>query len=242
MTDREYLEKYLDKEKQEDGIERLEKGEPVQYIVGNVDFYGSLLEVNKNVLIPRFETELLVEKSIAYIKKYLQEDLHIVDIGTGSGAIAIALKKEFPQSKVDAVDISKEALTVALKNAEKNKVSISFYKGNLLDPLLSKEKYDILISNPPYIDREEEIMEIVRKNEPDLALYADHHGLACYEEILKKAPLIMKEKCLLAFEIGYKQGPAIRNIARTYFKDSLIFIEKDLALRDRFVFILQGVN
>lgn len=239
MKDVEYLKKYLTEEQLEEGLSRLEKGEPPQYIVGNVDFYGSIIKVNPSVLIPRFETELLVEKTIGYIKKYFKENSHLVDIGTGSGALAIVLKKEFPSFQVDAVDLSLDALEVARENAKENEVSISFYAGNLLDPLIH-QKYDILISNPPYIDREEEIMDIVRNNEPDMALYADNHGLACYEEILKKAPMILNKKSLIAFEIGMAQGEAIKEMAKTYFKESTVYVEKDFTGIDRFVFILNG--
>ena len=109
MTDINYLEKYLPKNKLKEGIERLQNGEPVQYIVGNVNFYGNEIKVNKNVLIPRFETEELVEYTISYIKKMFKEKINIIDLGTGSGCIAITLKKKI-NSNVIAIDISKEAL------------------------------------------------------------------------------------------------------------------------------------
>lgn len=232
MTDIEYLNKYLKKEKLEKGIQQLEKGIPVQYIVGNVDFYGYKIDVNPNVLIPRFETEELVSKTIEYLKG--KQNIKIADIGTGSGCIAITLKKKL-NCEVDAVDISYEALEMARNNAIKNNVDIEFYQGNLLEPL--QDKYDLIISNPPYIDREEEIMDIVKKNEPAIALYADNHGLACYEEILKNCKPYLNPKAMIAFEIGYLQGQAITNLVTEYLKDVTIKIEKDMQGRDRFVFI-----
>ena len=172
MTDIEYLKKYLDSDKLEDGILKLKQGLPVQYIVGNVDFYGSIIEVNENVLIPRFETEELVDRVIKKLKN--KKNLDIVDLGTGSGCIAISLAKNL-NSNVDAVDISKEALEVAKKNAINNNVKINFYLGDMLNPL--NKKYDLIISNPPYIAYDEEIMDVVKNNEPHIALYAENEGL-----------------------------------------------------------------
>ena len=234
MKEVEYIKKYGDPNCFEESLKRLQNGEPVQYIVGNVDFYGYPFLVNPNVLIPRFETEELVEKTIRRCKEKFAKPV-IVDIGTGSGCIAITLKKELVNSEVDAVDISRGALEVAKKNAEMNRVKINFLEGNLLEPL--SKKYDVLISNPPYIDPEEEIMEIVSKNEPSLALYAEHHGLFCYEEILKQANQYMKDSCLLAFEIGATQGEILKRLAHEYFPTAMIKVEKDLQGRDRFLFV-----
>ena len=238
MTEFEYLEKYLDASKLEEGKKRLKNGEPVQYIVGNVDFYGNIIDVDKNVLIPRFETEELVDKLIKYVNKYFDKKADIVDLGTGSGCIAITLKKAL-NCNMDAVDISADALKVAKNNALKNNILINFYQGNMLEPL--KKKYDIIVSNPPYIANDEEIMDIVKNNEPHLALYADNNGLYYYEEILKKAKKYLKEKFIIAFEIGYKQGKSIYDIAKNYFPNSKIKIEEDLQGKDRFVFIFNNM-
>ncbi len=235
MDNKEYLKKYLDSSKLEDGIKRLNNGEPVQYIIGNVDFYGYNFKVNKNVLIPRFETEELVERTIKYIKKYFNNKIDIVDIGTGSGCIAITLKKEL-NCNMDAVDISSKALEVAKENAKSNNVDINFYLGNLFDEL--NKKYDIIISNPPYISKDEEIMDIVKNNEPHIALYADEKGLKIYKEIIKNAHKYLKEKNILAFEIGYMQGDYLKKYSKKYFKEALIKVEKDLSGRDRFLFII----
>ena len=236
MTDLEYLKKYY-KGNIDDAIHRLNNGEPVQYIVGNVDFYGNIIEVNKNVLIPRFETEELVSKTIMYIKKYFNKKIDIVDLGTGSGCIAITLKKEL-DCNMDAVDISSEVLEVAKKNAINNEVKINFYLGNMLEPL--NKKYDCIISNPPYIKYDEEIMDLVKNNEPHTALYAEENGLYFYKEILSNASNYLKEKAIIAFEIGYEQGKEVKELAKKYFSNSIIKLEKDMQGKDRFVFILKN--
>lgn len=161
MNEIEYLKKYLPSDKLEDGIKRLNNGEPVQYIVGNVDFYGYKINVNKNVLIPRFETEELVFKTINLIKKNLNENIKVLDIGTGSGCISIALKKEIPGLDITAVDISEDALVVAKNNALENNCEINFIKSDLFNNI--DDKYDLIISNPPYISYDEQIMDIVKK-------------------------------------------------------------------------------
>lgn len=231
MTPLEYLEKYGNPSKE--NIKRLNNGEPVQYIVGNVSFYGNIIDVDKRVLIPRFETEELVENTIKYIKKYNYNS--IVDIGTGSGCIAITIKKIFPSMLVDAVDISKDALALAESNSIKNDTLINFYEGNLLNPL--NKKYDIIISNPPYIAYDEEIMDIVKNNEPHLALYADNNGLYYYEEILKNVYNYINKNGLIAFEIGYDQAEKIKQIVQKYLNNYNIEIKKDMTGKDRMVFI-----
>ena len=142
MSDLDYLKKYLSEDKLEEGIKRLESGEPVQYIVGNVDFYGSIINVNKNVLIPRFETEQLIEKTLKYLKNK-KENIKIADLGTGSGCIAITLKKQLPNSIVDAVDISPSALEVAKNNAIQNNVDINFINNDM--STYKDKKYDVII-------------------------------------------------------------------------------------------------
>lgn len=238
MTDIEYLKKYLSEDKLEDGLKRLEKGEPVQYIVGNVDFYGYLFNVNPCVLIPRFETEELVSKTIDYIKQYFDYPIDCVDLGTGSGCIAITLKKKLENINMDAVDISKDALKVAKENAKNNDVNITFYHGDMLEPL--NKKYDVIISNPPYIRKDEEIMNIVKNNEPSIALYADNEGLANYEKILSNAKKSLKERSMVAFEIGWWQADKITTIAKEYFPNSRVIVEKDMQERDRFIFIFNN--
>ena len=234
MKEEEYLKKYLDKDKLEEGLEQLKQGIPVQYIVGNVNFYGNTINVNKNVLIPRFETELLVDKTIKYIKNNFKHHVDILDIATGSGCIAITLKKEI-DSTVDASDISESALKVAQKNALNNKVDINFINSDMLTNIT--KKYDIIISNPPYLTKEDDIMDIVKNNEPEIALYAKDNGLYYYDVILKNIKNNLKDKYLIAFEIGYTQGEAIKNLALKYLDNINVKIEKDYSNKDRFVFI-----
>lgn len=231
MTDIEYLKKYLEPSLYEDGLKKLKQGIPVQYIVGNVDFYGNIIKVNENVLIPRFETEQLVSETYKRIKD--MGNINIVDLGTGSGCIAITLSKLLNIS-IDAVDISNEALEVARQNAISNNASVNFYLGDMLEPL--NKKYDVIISNPPYIAYDEEIMEIVKNNEPHLALYADNNGLACYEKILSNCGKYLNNNALIAFEIGANQAKDIMYIANRYLNCE-IEVLKDLNGFDRFIFI-----
>lgn len=233
MTDLEYLKKYY-KGNIDDAVKRLNNGDPVQYIVGDVDFYGNIIKVDKRVLIPRRETEELVEKTLKYLDN---TNLDIVDLGTGSGCIAITLKKMLPNINVDAVDISRDAINLAIENAKINNVDINFYLGDMLNPL--NKKYDCIISNPPYISYDEEVMDIVKNNEPNIALYASDDGLYFYEEILKNCKNFLKDKFIIAFEIGYNQGDRIVNLAHKYLDNVDVKIEKDLQGFDRFCFIIR---
>ena len=245
QNDIEYLRKYIRNNKLDEDyynkcLKQLEQGIPIQYIIGNVDFYGNIIKVNKNVLIPRFETELLVDKTINKIKKYFSnQKIDILDLGTGSGCIAISLKKEI-NSNVDALDISKKALEIAKQNAIDNKVNISFINKDMTT--YKEKKYDVIISNPPYIRYDEEIMDIVKNNEPHLALYAQDNGLYFYKKILENISYITKDKYLICFEIGYSQSTDIVDIANKYLTNIDISIEKDYSNRDRFIFITNIKN
>ena len=238
MSDIDYLKKYYDGDILE-GIKLLESGVPVQYIVGNVDFYGYNFLVNKNVLIPRFETEELVDYTIKYVRKYFDDSVRIVDLGCGSGAISVSLSKELGVT-VDAVDISSDAIIVAKENCVKNGASVNFYLGNMLDPL--HDKYDVIISNPPYISYDEDIDDVVRDNEPHIALFADNDGLYFYDYILKNCSSYLNDRFLIAFEIGCTQGDRVRDLAYKYLGDVSVSVLKDLSDRDRFVFIFGGLK
>jgi len=230
MDNIEYLKKYY-KGNIEDAIKRLNDGEPVQYIVGDVDFYGNIIKVDKRVLIPRFETEGLVEIALKYLTN---TNLDIIDLGTGSGCIPITLKKKLPNINMDAVDISKDALELAKENAKLNNVEINFVHRDMLKPI--EKKYDCIISNPPYIPYDEEVMDIVKNNEPHLALYADNNGLYFYEEILKNYKNHLKDKYYIFFEMGYNQGERIKELALKYL-DCTVEVQKDLQGFDRYVII-----
>ena len=219
----------------EHDYELLKDGYPIQYLIGYVDFYGYKINVNEDVLIPRYETEYLLEKIINISKKIFSDKINILDIGTGSGAISIVLKNKL-NSNVTACDISKKALNVAINNAKINNLSIKFIESDIFSNI--NDKFDIIISNPPYISSDEVIMDSVKKYEPNLALYAPKDGLYFYEEILKDARKYLNDKFIIAFEIGWWQGNLICDIAKRYFSDSVIRIEKDLTDRDRYLFII----
>lgn len=230
----EYLKKYYNGNL-EDAIKRLDNNEAVQYIVGNVNFYGYELDVNKNVLIPRRETEELIYEVINRSKNF--NNPVIIDVGTGSGAIAITLSKEL-KSHVYASDISPDALIVAKKNCTKTKADITFYEGDMLKPYIDNNiKVDIIVSNPPYIKLDEEIEDVVKNNEPHLALYAQDNGLEYYKKILSTAKEILNDKFLIAFEIGNTQANDIKNIVKKYFKDVKVEVKKDLSDNDRMFFV-----
>lgn len=236
-----YLKTRFKGNKLDQSIDRLKKGEPVQYIVGDVDFYGHIIKVTPDVLIPRFETEELVYKTIYYLKKYYSENVKIADIGTGSGCIAITLKHQLEKSEVIATDISKKALELAGKNARNNKVDISFKHGDMLEALNDKD-YDVIISNPPYIDINEVAETLVHNNEPHLALYADNHGLEYYEKMFSSIRNYLKKKSLIALEIGADQGHSVKALALSTFPESTVNVEKDMQGRERFVFVLNGIS
>ena len=234
MTDEELIKKYVLKEKQKEALEQLASGYPVQYIIGNVEFYNSVIDVNENVLIPRFETEYLVEKTINYIKKLNLLNPKILDIGTGSGCIAIALKKTI-DAFVTAIDISEVALNLAQENARLNKVDIDFKKGDITKK--PNGKYDCLISNPPYIPYDGYIEEKVKKYEPHLALFAPDGGLYFYKKILDYAFEILNKKFLIAFEIGDNQKDLLEKYLKEKYSQYSYVFEKDLNGLDRYLFI-----
>jgi release factor glutamine methyltransferase len=220
----------------ENDYNKLLNNYPIQYLIGYVNFYGNNINVRENVLIPRFETEDLVDRTIKYSKKIFGNNkVSILDIGTGSGAIAITLNKEL-NSLVDAIDISDYAINLATENNRLNNTSVNIIKSDLFNKV--KGKYDIIISNPPYISRDEIIMDKVFNNEPHLALFADDNGLYFYKKILDECSNYLNDKFIIAFEIGMTQGEEISNYAKKIFKDSVVRVEKDLSLKDRFVFII----
>ena len=234
MNNIDYLKKYY-KGNIEDAIKRLEKGEPVQYIVGNQDFFGYIMNVDKRVLIPRRETEELVEEVINRSTNFTE--LKIADIGTGSGAISIALSKEL-NTKVIATDISLDAIEVAKENVKENNADVELFQGDMLEPLIKNDiKVNILVSNPPYIKEDEEIEKVVYNNEPHLALYAKEDGTEFYRKILKDCSKVLEEKYLIAFEIGETQGIVVRELAYKYLKDIKVEVKKDLSGKDRMVFV-----
>ncbi len=235
MTDIDLIKQYVPVNQQQKAIKSYEEGEPVQYIIGSVNFYGYELKVNKDVLIPRFETEYLLQKLINKINELFTEETSIADLGTGSGAIAIVLQKEL-NARVTAFDISDKALEIARENAKKNCADITFYKHDIRKQIPGN--YDVLVSNPPYIDINEEIESKVYDHEPHLALFAKEQGLEFYKCILSYAKSVTKQKSIIAFEIGNTQGEVIKEEALKYYPKSKITIEKDLPGKNRYIFIV----
>ena len=207
-------------------IKSLKNNKPIQYVLGNVNFYGQKFYINENVLIPRFETEELVENTIKYINKHFTKPIDIIDLGCGTGVIGLTLEQKVSTNSVDLIDISKKALEVTNKNCGKLNSKANIIESDMFSNV--EKKYDVIISNPPYIKTNEEIEEIVKENEPSIALYAGEDGLDCYKKILKDIKKHMKEKCLIAFEIGYKQKDDIINLIRKNIPDVKIEAKKEL--------------
>ena len=217
-------------------IEKIDSGYPVQYLIGNVDFYGYYIKVNPSVLIPRFETESLVQKTIDYLKRLDLRNASVLEIGTGSGCISIALKGEIDTLEITAIDNSNKALNIAKKNAKINKKNINFinkdlFKFNLIN------NYDIIISNPPYISPGDKVSDST-KYEPFNAIYVEGNPLKYYEEIFKIGIKCLNKRSLIALEIDEEQGKNLVKLAKKYYPNGQIIIEKDLAERDRFLFII----
>jgi release factor glutamine methyltransferase len=190
-------------------LERRRKGEPIQYITGETEFYGMPFRVSPDVLIPRPETEHLVEKVIELAAAYQRP--RIIDIGTGSGAIPIALAHKLPDAQITASDISERALALANENTSRNRSAVRFLQGDLLAPAAG-EQFDIIVSNPPYVpvhDRDSLSVE-VRDYEPALALFADEDGLSIYRRLIPQAFDALVPGGLIALEIGYGQQTAIQ--------------------------------
>ena len=222
-------------------LEALKENKPIQYVIGNVNFYGLKFIVNKNVLIPRFETEELVEQVVEYTKDLNKDKIKILDLGCGSGAIGLTLKSILKDSEVTLTDISKEALEVAKLNANNLNLDVTFIESDWFSNV-KLEQYDIIVSNPPYIRTDEEIEEIVKNNEPSLALYGGVDGLDCYRKILANIKPYLNNKFLIAFEIGESQEEEIYDIVNKYLNDIEITCKKDLYGRNRMIFVRNKID
>lgn len=210
----------------------LSTGVSPQYLIGNVEFLNTTITIDKRVLIPRFETEYLVDKTIKYASNIFNKTINIIDLGTGSGCIAIALKKNL-DANITALDVSSDALEVAKQNAILNNTDITFVNQSMTEPL--KNNYDIIISNPPYIPHDGYVQEIVKNNEPPLALYASDNGLYFYKYILNNHLKNLNKPGLIAFEIGDNQRQFLEPLVdKLNLKYSF---EKDLQGLDRYLFI-----
>jgi release factor glutamine methyltransferase len=221
-------------------LEQLEHEIPYQYILGEADFFGLKFKVSPDVLIPRPETEELLELAIAKIKQWKiqnqNENLKILEIGTGSGIIAIILKKYFPEAEVFAIDFSENALKIANGNAEKHSTKINFIFADYLN-LDLKEKYDVIISNPPYIgiNEESEIKNSVKNTEPKMALFAPTSDpLIFYKKIAKDLEKYLNTNGQVFVEINQKLGNDTLELFHNFNRSELI---KDISGNNRFVFV-----
>lgn len=238
-----YLDRIIPEEKVKlikEEISALENNKPIQYVLGNVNFYGNNFYIDERVLIPRFETEELVENTISYIKQFFTNPVDIIDLGCGSGVIGLTLEKKVSTKSVDLIDISKQALEVTNKNCEKLQSKANIIQSDMFESV--NKKYDVIISNPPYIKTKEEIESIVKENEPHIALYAGEDGLDCYKKILENIKPHMKERCLVAFEIGMTQANDIQKLAQDYLPNTRTEVKQDLSGKDRMFFIFFGIN
>lgn len=213
----------------------LEKDYPVQYIIGYVDFYGLKINVNEFTLIPRYETEYLIELTLKEIKKMNLANPKILDLCTGSGAIGLTLKSLLPSSEVTLSDISKDALMVANKNKNELNLDVNIIESDLFKNI--QGKFDVIISNPPYVMTNEPLPKDVLY-EPHLALYSGPKGIDHIEKIFKNIKSHLNNKYLIALEINEKSEPDITNLIKTYFEKNINYkFMKDLAEKTRYLFI-----
>ncbi|MBY5034556.1 peptide chain release factor N(5)-glutamine methyltransferase [Streptococcus gallolyticus] len=216
----------------EEIFDQLAQHIPAQHITGKAYFKDLTLKVTSDILIPRPETEELVD---LILSENPQEDLRILDIGTGSGAIALALKSARPGWQVVAADISPEALAVARENARANQVEVAFLQSDVYSAIAGQ--FDIIVSNPPYIafEDKDEVGTNVYLHEPHTALFAEENGLAIYRQILSGAQPFLTEKGKIYFEIGYKQGQDLQVLAEQYLPEKSCRILKDMFGKERMV-------
>lgn len=219
-------------------IQRRLRGEPVAYMLGRKEFYGRDFFVDRRVLIPRPETEELVDRCLDVLEG--RPAPRVADIGTGSGAIAVTLAAERPDATIIATDVSADALTVAENNARRYQVNLTFRQGSLLEPLQGELPFDLIVANLPYVgtDEAETLSADVRDFEPHTALFAGADGTALFPllfEQVNSSPLLKADGVLL-LEIGYAQGPTLLRLARRYFPEArTVAVHQDLAKQDRFL-------
>lgn len=220
----------------EEVIAKIDEGYPIAYLIGDVSFYGYPFKVNENVLIPRFETETLIEKTVKLIKSLNLENSNLIDLGTGSGVIAITLKKEIPSLNITAIDKSKEALKVAIENSKLNNVNVDFQNQDIFNYELP-ENISIVISNPPYIEEDSNYNQNVLYEPKEAIFVSNTNPLIYYEQILKMAKEKITKKHLIAFEIDEDHKEDMHKLCKKYFPSDNIVIEKDLAGKNRYAFI-----
>lgn len=220
-------------------VKKHAEGQPVQYLIGYEEFYGRRFIVNKEVLIPRPETEELVEGILHRASQHFkgEKELNIVDVGTGSGAIAITLALENPKFRVSAVDIAEESLQVAQQNSRELHAEVEWLHGDLLEPV--KNKIDILVSNPPYIPDWEiaTLSPVVKDHEPMRALAGGEDGLDFYRRLINDMRSLLNSKALIAFEIGAGQGKDVKALLEQALPvKAKVEVVYDINGKDRMVF------
>ena len=225
----------------EQSVKQHGAGMPVQYIIGSEEFYGRTFFVNEEVLIPRPETEELIYHTLRQIKTIFpaEKQLDLVDVGTGSGAIAITMKCEEPRLQVTATDIASESLEVARRNAKALGADVTFVQGDLLQPFIAaNQRFDVLLSNPPYIPDEDivEMSNVVTEHEPHRALFAGVDGLDFYRRFMEELPQVMRTPGLIGFEVGAGQGESVAELLRSTFANAEVHVENDINGKDRMVF------
>jgi release factor glutamine methyltransferase len=220
-------------------VKRAGESEPIGYLVGRTEFYSIEMAVCKDCLIPRPETETLVERAIEFLRTRTGSQ-YVLDLCTGCGCIAITIAKNYPDVKVIATDISDAALSVAAQNVEKHKLSekITLLSGDLFEPIirqLDAPAFDLIVSNPPYVSEPEfeKLDKNVKDYEPHLALRGGFDGLAVYRRIADQVNNFLKPDAALMMEIGYAQGTAIRHKLEQTGLFASIAIERDLSNNDR---------
>jgi len=228
----------LDKYKKE--VEAVYNNKPIQYAMGHINFYGEEYLIDENVLIPRFETEELIEKVLVKLKEEFTEPIDVIDLGCGSGVIGLTLEKKVKTNSIDLIDISEKALEVTKKNITKHNSKANTIKSNMLESIT--KKYDLIISNPPYIKDNEEIEDIVKDNEPHIALYAGEDGLDSYKLIIKDLKNYLKDKSIIAFEIGSTQANQIKELLLKEIPSLEIEVYKDLNNLDRIIIAKYDVH
>lgn len=226
-----------DEEKYQQALTRIIHHEPIQYIAGYAEFMDETFKVTTDTLIPREDTAGLVELAYNYLENH--PTASVLDIGTGTGIIPIMLAKHYPLAEVLACDISPSALEVAKYNGQEHGVSVNFFESDLFSKVDVNKKFDLILSNPPYISEEEMnwMDESVKRFEPSSALFAENSGLAIYERIAVECQAFIYENGLIILEVGFRQAEKVRQLFKKQFPEATIAINKDINLHNRYVSI-----
>ena len=221
-------------------LDYVKKGKPIQYALNNVNFYGIDFFVDERVLIPRFETEELVYNVNMYLNKYFDRDIKVLDLCTGSGCIGLTLKKMNSNLFLTLSDLSPYALEVCDINRKNLGLDVKLIESDLFTNI--NEKFDCIVSNPPYVSEFDEVDDIVKNNEPQMALYAKNDGIEFYERIISVCEEYLNNKYLIAFEIGENEKERVLKCIKEKLKDVVIITKCDMSGKDRMIFIFKNVS